>query len=256
MTWLRIPRHTWWLAALAVLIFGGSLFVWLMVVWTPVQRYYLGTYLRCSWPDTAPAASVEIQWLYKTAPGSKPELASGADAVSTSSESGDRLGMKLSPEARQLGWMGLVEGAAERLPVSALKPRLEDLIFDGQSLWLMVFWPFFCGFLLFYFALFGMSWLEDWLPDAPWKAQQFPWDEPAQSLLRKWIKRAQALRTRRSELLVNHTRSQRLSSAVTVQPATPTAPPESQAAGKFIQFDAKTETRFEGFLWTEKDEIE
>ncbi len=256
MSFVRIPRYIWWLAALAVLIFGGSFCVWLKLVWTPVQRYYLGPYLRCSWPGTVPSSSIEIQWLFKTAPGSKPELASGEDAVASSSESGDPLGMKLSPEARQSGWTGLVQGAAEHLPVAALKPRLEDLIFDGQSLWLMLFWPCFCGFLLFYFALFGVSWLEDWLPDAPWRVSRFPWEEPAPSLLQRWVKRARARRARLSEFCLRWTRSVRQTSAVSAQPAKVIRPLAPTPAREFLNLGAKPETPIKGFLWTEKDEIE
>jgi hypothetical protein len=37
----------------------------LLYTLTPLQRYYLGAYLASSWHETGPAATSEIQWIWK-----------------------------------------------------------------------------------------------------------------------------------------------------------------------------------------------
>ena len=51
----------------------------LLYTLTPLQRYYLGAYLACSWHETDPATTSEIQWIWKFKPAagskkSKPNL--------------------------------------------------------------------------------------------------------------------------------------------------------------------------------------
>ena len=65
---LPFPRRFPWLPAMAILAFSGALFLCNWLVWTPMQRYYLGSYLRCALFGTDPAAGTEVRWLYKTAP--------------------------------------------------------------------------------------------------------------------------------------------------------------------------------------------
>ena len=83
------PRRFPWLPAMAILAFSGALFLCNGLVWTPMQRYYLGTYLKCGLLGTDPASRAEVHWLYKTAPHGKQELALDADVVPASS-GGDR----------------------------------------------------------------------------------------------------------------------------------------------------------------------
>ena len=65
---LPFPRRFPWLPALAILAFSGSLVLCNWLVWTPIERYYLGTYLKCALFGTDAARGTEVQWLYKTAP--------------------------------------------------------------------------------------------------------------------------------------------------------------------------------------------
>ena len=55
---LPFPKRFPWLPAMAILAFSGALFLCNWLVWTPMQRYYLGSYLRCALLGTDPAAWV------------------------------------------------------------------------------------------------------------------------------------------------------------------------------------------------------
>jgi hypothetical protein len=253
---LRIPRFVLWASVLAIMTFGGSFLTWSRLVWTPVQRYYLRVYFRCSWPGAHPGSLIRIRWLYKTASGVEPELASKDDAVRSSSISDGGLNMELSPAAREAGWTGLTQEPEERIQIAVIKPRLEDQVLDGQTLFLIVFWPLFCGFLSSYFLVLALNWLEDWLPDAPWRAARFPWEEPAPSVLRRAVKKAVDLRSRLSEMSAHWARRSRQAPMVTAAPAIPSDRPNTSRPSAISPFGASTGTYTEGFLWTEKDEIE
>ena len=72
---MPFARRFPWLPALVILAFSGALFLCNWLVWTPVQRYYLGTYFKCGLLGNDPALRTEVRWLYKTAPTGKQELA-------------------------------------------------------------------------------------------------------------------------------------------------------------------------------------
>ena len=79
MNAIHFSKHFPWLPALGILTFSGALFLCNWLVWTPIERYYLGTYLKCALLGTDRGSSAEVQWLYKTAPHGKQELAQDAD---------------------------------------------------------------------------------------------------------------------------------------------------------------------------------
>ena len=241
---------------LAILVLCGTLWVWSRLAWTPVQRYYVSTYLRCSIPGSDPASLVEIRWLFKTAANTKPELASEDDAITSSSNSDDKLPIKLSSAARQTGWTDLIQGPEERLQIAVLRPRLEEQFFDGQSLWIIVLLPILCGFVLFCLLLYGLSWLEDWIPDAPWRAQRLPWEESAPTLLEKCITKAQKARSWFWKWALQWTRRTAPNPAATAPEASPEEPVRKPPQFAFAPLSLTDGMRKEGFLWTEKDEIE
>ena len=255
MNWLTIPRWIGWVAALAILVVAGTLWVWSRLVWTPVQRYYVRTYLRCSWPGFDPVSPVEVRWIYKTAANGKPELAGEDDAISAT-DADSRIGMELSPAARQAGWTGLMQGPEERVQIVGLKPRLEEQFFDGQNFWIMVLLPLLCGFLLLCFLLAGLSWLQDWIEVAPWRAKRFPWEEPAPTLFQKWMARAAKVRSLLSDVAVRWTRMSAPKPSATAPAVAPAESPKTPLQAAFSPFGATHPLRKPGFVWTEKDEIE
>src|ERR1700733_6816798 len=132
---MQFPRRFPWLIALVLLPFSGVLFLplglWYWLAYPPVQHYYLGAYFESAFVDDHSTVAVPMQWLYKTAPGKKRELAMVADVVSDSADNDFHLPMKLSPRARDEGWTGLVLGPHEAITAAKLKPYLGETFFDG-----------------------------------------------------------------------------------------------------------------------------
>jgi hypothetical protein len=83
---MQFPRRFPWLIALVLLPFSGVLFLplglWYWLAYPPVQHYYLGAYFEGAFVGDHSTVAVPVQWLYKTAPGKKRELAMVADVVS------------------------------------------------------------------------------------------------------------------------------------------------------------------------------
>jgi len=156
------------------------------LVWTPIQRYYLGTYLKCALFGTDPALRAEVRWLYKTAPHGKQELALDADVVPASSGGDRRIPMQLSPEARQAGWTGLVQGPGEWLRTARLQTFLQAQFYAGESIWRVLLTPLLWGAAMFFLLLAGWSMWQSRSPYKPWDMERIDWGRPPPSLLQRW----------------------------------------------------------------------
>jgi hypothetical protein len=255
MNWLPIPRWIRWLTVLAILVLGGTLWVWSRLAWTPVQCYYIGAYLRCSWPEADPASLVEVRWLYKTAANVKPELASEDDAISAT-DADSRIGMELSPSAQQAGWTGLMQGPEERLQIAALKPILEEQFFDGQNVWIMVLMPLLCGCSLYCFLLIVWAKFEDWIDSVPWPAEWIEWGESARSLFHECRNKLGRIQFRLPELERYWARKTALKVTTAAPEAAWIEPPKESPQVAFAPFGSTDGMRKQGFIWSEKDEIE
>ena len=128
------------LAALAVVVQVGTIWVCSSWFWSPIQRHYLPAYFWSSLPVVAPS-TVEVRLIWKTRQHRKPELASDDDAV----RSDDGTGMALSQSAIDAGWTGLTEGSPQQVSTAILGRDLADLAFDGESLWDFLLLPELCG---------------------------------------------------------------------------------------------------------------
>ena len=100
---MQFPRRFPWLIAVVLLAFSGVLFLplrlWYWLAYPPVQQYYLGAYFESRFMGDHSTVAVPVQWLYKTAPRTKRELAMVGDVVSDSADNDLHLPMKLSPSA-------------------------------------------------------------------------------------------------------------------------------------------------------------
>ena len=156
---MQFPRRFPWLIALVLLPFSGVLFLplglWYWLAYPPVQHYYLGAYFEGAFVDDHSTVAVPVQWLYKTAPGKKRELAMVADVVSDSAYNDLHLPMKLSARARDEGWTGLVLGPREAITAAKLKPYLQETFFDGESAWRLLLQPMLWGAAAALFLLAG-----------------------------------------------------------------------------------------------------
>ena len=189
MNYLPFPRRFPWLPAMAILAFSGALFLCNWLVWTPIQRYYLGTYLRCALFGTDPASSTEVRWLYKTAPHKQQELATDADVVPATAGDDRGIPMQLSPAARQAGWSGLLQGPDEWLQTVRLQPFLEAQFYDGESFWRLLLTPLLWGAAMFFFLLAGGSILRSLNAYDQWDLERIEWGEPPTSWPQRWRKK-------------------------------------------------------------------
>jgi hypothetical protein len=253
---MPIPRYIRWLAALAALVLCVTFLLWSRLVWTPVQRYYFGTYFRCSWPGFDPASPVEVRWIYMTAPSQKPELALDGDAIQAPSSNDRQIPMELSPAARQAGWTGLMKGPEERLQISTLKPILEGQFFDGESLWILLLLPLLCGFLLYLSLLIVWVKYEDWIDSIPWPAEWIDLSELVRSLYRKCRNKVCAIQFRMPELKKYSARKTALMAMPKVPAVAPVEPPKKFPQVAFSPFGATDGTPKVGFVWNEKNEID
>ncbi|MFI5095671.1 MAG: hypothetical protein ACHQIK_19765 [Candidatus Acidiferrales bacterium] len=151
-----------------------------------MQRYYLGTYLKCCWLGNDPASWAEVHWLYKAAPHGKQELALDSDVVPGSSGGDSRIPMQLSPVARQAGWTGLIQGPDEWLPTARLQPFLQVQFYTGESIWRMLLTPLLWGAAMFFFLLAGRSMLQSRSSCKRWDMETIEWGRPRPSLLQRW----------------------------------------------------------------------
>jgi len=186
---MPFPRRFPWLPAMAILAFSGALFLCNGLVWTPMQRYYLGAYLRCAVFGTEPASRTEVRWLYKTAPNEKQELATDADVVPATAGDDPEIPMQLSPAARQAGWTGLIQGSDELLQPALLQPFLQAQFYDGKSFWRLLLTLLLWGDALFFFLLAGGSILRSLNAYDEWDLERIKWGERPTSWPQRWRKK-------------------------------------------------------------------
>ena len=167
---------------------------WLL--WTPLERYYLGAYLDCEWHRQAPVETAQIRWLYKTEPHRKKVLASDSDVVLVSLDSGHGARLQLSLAARHAGWTGLLQGPEERFKVARLGPFLRANFYDGESLWMVLTIPLLIGTAMLFFLLAGRNILKIQIEHRRWRAQRFEWQDPPLSLFKKWRMKTAGIRFR------------------------------------------------------------
>jgi hypothetical protein len=186
---LPFPRRFPWLPAMAILAFSGALFLTNWLVWTPMQRYYLGADLRCALFGTEAASRTQVRWLYKTAPNEKQELATDADVVPATA--GDDLGipMQLSPAARQAGWTGLLQGSDEWLQSAILQPFLQAQFYDGKSIWRLLLTPLLWGAAMFLLLLAAGSVLRSLNAYDELDLERIKWGERPTSWPQRWRKK-------------------------------------------------------------------
>ena len=194
MNYLPFPRRFPWLPAMAILAFSGALFLCNWLVWTPIQRYYRGTYLRCALFGTDPASSTEVRWLYKTAPHRQKELATDADVVPATAGDDRGIPMQLSPAARQAGWTGLLQGPDEWLQTVRLQPFLEAQFYDGKNFWRLLLTPLLWGAAMFFSLLAGGSILRGLNAYDEWDLERIKWGEPPTSWPQRWRKKIGRMR--------------------------------------------------------------
>lgn len=247
---LSIPRFVWWYTALAIFCVGGTFALWSVRIWTPLQRHYLWSYIWCSRPGADPSAQVAVRWIWKTAPGRKPELASEGEIASTAA---DRPSLALSATARKAGWRELKRGPKDLYPAATLKPFLETQFFDGNSAWIVLSIPTLCGLAIYCFLLLGASWVKSGLSSVRWELEQTSWFWP----MLTWFRTRLAAPEKLCLYLLERTgHSGRKVHPESMPISAQAAPPAKPVQPAFCPFGAANRTQEPAFSWNKKDEIE
>jgi hypothetical protein len=256
MNAMPFPRRFPWLPAMVIRAFSGALLLCNWLVWTPVQRYYLGTYLKCACLGTDPGSWGEVRWLYKTAPDGKQELALDSDVVPASSGRERRIRMQLSPAARQAGWTNLMQGPDEWLQTARLQPFLQAQFYAGESVWGMLLTPLLWGAAMFFFLLAGWNMLQSRSPYKRWDMETIEWGQPPPSLLQRWRTKMGRIRFR----LPGFAKQRMPEVAPKPTPPAPTTaaadPLKKRTQPVLVLFGTPNGKPKEGFAWEETKEIE
>jgi hypothetical protein len=259
MNWRPILSLVARLAALAMVVQAGTIWVCSHWFWTAIQSHYLPAYLWSSLPAVAPS-SIEVRLIWKTRPHRKPELASEDDVVS----SDDGTGMALSSWARDAGWTGLTEGTPLRVATGILASGLPGLAFEGESPSDFLFVPEVCAMAVFCLELFGWFCLTGLfralMAELAWRRrlsapqEQFPslFEECAR-LVRRVCSGLAALHRSAARRIKTLTKTHTAATSSTVATAEPLAKP---ASFPFPLFGFNSGNGADGYLWSAKDEIE
>ncbi len=149
VNWRRIVYCVPWTTAILLAFALGvqSLVIWYWVErqLPPLQQYYLWAYLISSETAKHPGASTRIEWLLKTAPAGKRELASEGDIIEARS---GRLHVQLSPDAIDQGWTGIEKSQPQRIVSANLSETLREDFYDGAGIGRVMFLPVLTGCVL------------------------------------------------------------------------------------------------------------
>jgi hypothetical protein len=254
MSWNPILAVLARLAALAVVVQAGTIWVCSTWFWSPIQRHYLPAYFWSSLPLVTPSIT-EARLIWKTRPHRKPELALDDDAVATD----DGAGMVLSEWATDAGWTGLTEGSPQEVSTAILGRDLGDIAFDGESLWGFLLLPELYGMAMFCLVLFGWLCLKWWcralLAEFAWRRRLSSWRMVPPGLFEEYVTLARGVC---SGLTALHRSAARRIKTHTVAPSTatdraePITEPQSFAFALFGAYNGVGE----GYLWRESGEIE
>ena len=163
---LGFPRRFPILMALVVGALSGVLFfplaAWYTLALPPVERYYFVAYFSSTTMQSYPAATVDVQWLYKTSRGRQRELVGDDDVVSdiVNHQNGFLIPMRLTSAARNAGWSGLIQGPHEEINAARLEPYLRSQFYGGQSYWLIFLQPFLWGAAILFILLAARAWFQ------------------------------------------------------------------------------------------------
>jgi hypothetical protein len=243
------------LAALAMIVEAGTIWVCANWFWTPLQCHYLPTYIWCSLSAIAPA-TVEVRLIWKTGPHGKRELASDDDAVASDGE----IGMTISQSALGAGWKELSEGPPQRVSVARFGPALADLVFDGDDLWEFLFLPEMCGLVVFCVSLCGWLFLRglirELISEFAWRRRLAAENGPAPRFFEQCAEWPRNVGSRLASL---HRAAPRNIATQLAAPAVTTNCTESpvrSASFALPLFGVYDGAGKGGYLWNQKHEIE
>jgi hypothetical protein len=132
----------------------AAFLAWFQWELPPLERYYLMTYWDSSNHAESTASEIQIDWLYKAAPGRKSEIVIPQDVDSNGA---GLLPIGLSSSARERGWSQLVKMPTQRWKSSELESFLQEGFYGNRTFGELIAEPlsFICviPFLVLYVAV-------------------------------------------------------------------------------------------------------
>lgn len=250
------PRRFRWRIGVVLVVLSGTIFVWSRWALTPLQYYYLGTYLNCAVQGSDSAFSSEVRWLYKTAPRGTRELATDQDVVAADSRGEPKIPMRLSSEAQKRGWAGLAQGPEEWLQIPRLEPFLQSHFYAGSSLWRMLLTPLLWSVATLFLFLAGEDFFRT--HDVPMRGdmERIDWGKPSPSVIQRWMIAISEVRFRLPES-AKPTARKGAKKAAAVAPAAARGEPPKEPSGTTLSlFGTTGKTGKDGFVWSGEDEID
>lgn len=242
------------LVVFAVVAEALTIWVFWHSPWTPIERHYLPAYFASSLPLVGPS-TVEVQWIWKVGRHRKRQLATDDNAV----DSADGTGMALSESAREAGWRMLVEGPQQQLPADELRPYLATLVFGGQSLWELLFFPelsalaALCALLFVWFLVVGL--LRALIADYAWRRRVYSRRELLSTLCNDCAMLAQRVCSGFAGLYRGRPRNVETRPVITTTKILQIEPPARPASFVLPLFGVCNGAG-KGFLWSDQDEID
>jgi len=222
--------------------------------WTPIERHYLPAYFASSLPLVGPS-TVEVQWIWKIGRHHKRQLATDSDVL----DSADGTGMALSLSALGSGWKTLVEGPRQQIPADELRPYLATLVFGGQSLWKLLFFPELSALTALCLALgvgfLVVGFLRALIADYAWRRRLYSWQELVSTLSQDCTAVAQRVCSGLTALHQSRARHIETHTPAICAKVLQVQPPAWPASFAFPLFGVCNGTG-KRFLWSDRHEID
>lgn len=111
----------------------------LLYTLTPLQRYYLSSYLASSWHEKDSAAKTEVEWIWKLGPKKQYAFATEQDLFPIPPREqlwkGGILPFWMTRKAEADGWKGIYRGPRIEVNSAQLATLLRQDFFDGEPAW-------------------------------------------------------------------------------------------------------------------------
>jgi len=182
-----LPASLIILMMIAGILASMPLATWFWWAAPPLEIYYSGAYFSSTIARGNPAATTEVQWLYKAAPGRENQLAEEQDVVADSPRNQGNISipMHLSSAAQNAGWSYLTQGPREQISAAKLEPFLREEFYGGRSFWRLFLQPILWGIALVFATLGAREWIAgrtrnrraerpDTSPDLIWDSYRDP----------------------------------------------------------------------------------
>ena len=242
----------------------------LLYTLTPLQRYYLGAYLASSWHETDPAATSEIQWIWKFKPaaGSKKNRLNLQYTLATEDDlfpiparellwQGDILPFWMNRRAEADGWTGIERGLPTEVNSAKMAVLLRQEFFYGEPMWQFFVQPamMFVAAVLLWFLI--RTWRSARRERYLWSKPVPLWRELGKKALSSGIEFRKRIEARQKRLALPTPATKPLIEArpvvkpATAQQATPTA-----TAQTAIPPPQASAVKSNGFVWDESKGIE